>query len=329
MGLFQIALLQMSATGGDQAAGLIKGQQFCRRAKALGADLALFPEMWNTGYTYGLPAYAPEYDLYLHPNRWPERDDAAPVEIEEGRAAWTPEQAIGPEDDFVLAFRRLARELEMAIALTYLERWPGAPRNTVSLIDRHGEIALTYAKMHTCDFCEPEASLTPGTEFPVASLDTAHGPVQVGAMICMDREFPEAARLLMLNGAEIIVIPNACEMEANRLGQLRARATENMVGVALANYALPSESGHSVAYHPCAFGPGERSRDTLVVEAGEQEGVYLAPFDLDEIRSWRAAEAWGNSFRRPHRYGALANAAVADPFKRVDRQGRPYPRLQR
>ncbi len=41
----------------------------------------------------------------------------------------------------------------MAIALTYLERWPaGAPRNTVSLIGRRGEIVLTYAKVHTCDF---------------------------------------------------------------------------------------------------------------------------------------------------------------------------------
>lgn len=329
MTLFQIALLQMSAPGSDQAASLAKGQAFCRRAKALGADLALFPEMWNVGYTYGLPEYAPEYDLYLHPERWPEHTAPMPARIEEERAGWAQEQAIGAEDEFVLAFRRLARELDMAIALTYLEKWPGAPRNSVSLIDRRGEIVLTYAKMHTCDFCEPEASLTPGEEFPVVALDTAHGPVQVGAMICMDREFPEAARLLMLGGAEIIIIPNACEMEANRLGQLRARATENMVGVALANYALPTERGHSVAYHPCAFGPQERSRDTLVVEAGEQEGVYLAPFDMDEIRRWRAAETWGNSFRRPHRYGPLTSADVAEPFTRVDRRGRPYPRLER
>ncbi len=69
----------------------------------------------------------------------------------------------------------------MAIAVTYLERWPDAPRNTLSLIDRHGEVALTYAKVHTCDF-SLEAALTPGDGFRVCQLDTRAGPVQVGAI---------------------------------------------------------------------------------------------------------------------------------------------------
>ncbi len=43
----------------------------------------------------------------------------------------------------------------MAIAVTFLEEWPVAPRNSVTLIDRHGEIVLTYAKVHTCSFDEP------------------------------------------------------------------------------------------------------------------------------------------------------------------------------
>ena len=46
-----------------------------------------------------------------------------------------------------------------------------------------------------------------------------------------DREFPESARILMLKGAEIILVPNACPMEINRLSQLRARAYENMVAI--------------------------------------------------------------------------------------------------
>ena len=49
---FTVALLQMTAAGTDQAANLAKGELFCRRAAALGADLALFPEMWNVGYTF-------------------------------------------------------------------------------------------------------------------------------------------------------------------------------------------------------------------------------------------------------------------------------------
>jgi len=61
-------------------------------------------------------------------------------------------------------------------------------------------------------------------------------------MICYDREFPESARILMLKGAEIILTPNCCELEQSRLGQFRTRAFENMVGVAMANYAAPQDN---------------------------------------------------------------------------------------
>src|SRR5207248_3562831 len=167
-----------------------------------------------------------------------------------GKDRWRA-QALDHDSEFITRFRALARELKMAIAITYLERWPVAPRNAVSLIDRHGQIVMTYAKVHTCEF-DIESSCAPGDDFYVAALDTAGGEVQVGAMICYDREFPESARILMLKGAEIILTPNACDMNAHRLGQFRARADENMVGVAMANYAKPGY-GHSVAYDPIAF----------------------------------------------------------------------------
>lgn len=328
--MLQIALLQMAARGNDQAANLAKGEAFCRRARALGADIALFPEMWNIGYTFDRPGHpgapeppsGPATSLWRAPHRWgagePSPDDGLDGLI----AAWQA-PAIGPESGFVRHFQALAQELEMAIALTYLERWDGPPRNAVSLIDRHGRIALTYAKVHTCDFDLPEAACTPGDAFPVRALDTAHGLVQVGAMICYDREFPESARALMLGGAEIILTPNACELETNRLAQFRSRALENMVGVAMANYAAPQQNGHSVAFDGMGFG-ADGSRDTLVVEAGEREGVYLAPFDLRELRDYRDRETWGNAFRRPHRYGLLTAPTVAPPFARVDANGTPY-----
>ena len=208
----------------------------------------------------------------------------------------------------------------MAIAVTYLERQDQAPRNTVTVFDRFGREALTYAKVHTCDFGD-EKKLGRGENFPVAQLDTAAGPVQVGAMICYDREFPESARLLMLAGAEIILVPNACPMELNRLTQLRARAFENMVGVATANYAWgqPDCNGHSSAFDGMAYRPREDgSRDTLVVEAGENEGIYLAPFPLDAMRAYRGEEAHGNAYRRPGLYRALADEAVSEPFLRED-----------
>jgi len=286
----RIALLQMTAHGTDVAANLAKGDSFCHRAATMGADVALFPEMWNIGYT-------------------PCPSDA------EGRAKWHA-LALTQQSEYVTRFRGLATELDMAIALTYLERRGEALRNSVSLIDRRGEILFTYSKVHPCEF-DWEAELEPGDDFYVAALDTKVGPVKIGAMICFDREFPESARVLMLKGAEIILTPNACELEANRIGQFRARAMENMIGVAMANYATPQANGHSVAFSPVCFGADERSLDPLVIEAGESEGVYLAEFDLDKIRTWRQNEAWGNAFRKPRRYSALTSLEVEPPFIRA------------
>ena len=102
-----------------------------------------------------------------------------------------------------------------------------------------------------------------------------------------------------------------------------------MVGVAMANYAAPQQNGHSVAYHPVSVDGNGRTRDTLVVEAGENEGIYLAQFDLDELRAYRTRETWGNAFRRPHRYGLLTSLDLEAPFIRVNADGEAYPRERR
>ncbi len=281
----------MRANGADQDANEAKGVAFCRRAREMGADIALFPEMWNIGYT------------------------PCPSDEDE-RKQWQA-RAVGADDDFVAHFKALAKELNLAIALTYLERWEGGPRNSLSLIDRHGQVIMTYAKVHTCDF-SMEAACTPGEEFYVSTLDTEQGPVEVGAMICFDREFPESARVLMLKGAEIILTPNACRLDDGRIGQFRARAFENMVGVAMANYAAPQCNGRSVAFDAISYeGPdGEEPRDTRIVEAGEEEGVYVAEFDMEKIRAYRERESWGNAFRKPRSYDLLTSLEVTPPFVR-------------
>ena len=237
-------------------------------------------------------------------------------------------QAISRDDPFIKHFQNLAGELRMPIALTYLERWEGAPRNSVSLIDRHGQIVLTYAKVHTCEF-DLECALTRGDRFPVCALDTEQGDVKIGFMICYDREFPESARMLMLAGAELILTPNACMLEEHRLTQFKTRAYENMVGVAMANYAAPQNNGHSVAFDGMACDADGNPRDTLVVEAGEGEGVYLAGFDVATLRAYRERETWGNAFRRPDRYGHLTSEQVTPPFVRTNAAGDTYDRLRR
>lgn len=174
MSLIKIALLQMTSLGNDQVANLAKGETYCQRASDLGADIALFPEMWNIGYNFYNPAEP------------------------KARETWE-ESAISQDGDFVTHFKVLAKELKMAIALTNLERWNGAPRNSVSLIDLRGRIEMTYAKVHTCDF-DKEAALTPGDDFHVCNLVTKDSEEIIGAMICFDCEFPESARVLMLKG---------------------------------------------------------------------------------------------------------------------------------
>lgn len=128
----------------------------------------------------------------------------------------------------------------------------------------------------------------------------------------------------MLKGAEVILVPNACPMEINRLAQLRARAFENMLGIATVNYACgqPDCNGHSSAYDGIAYGethPGAvEARDTLIVEAGEAEGIYLAAFPMDRIRDYRCREVHGNAYRRPSKYRLLISENREEPFIRKD-----------
>ena len=288
MDSLKIALLQISPCGTLEE-NLEKGIAYCRRAKDLGADIALFPEMWSNGYRiYDRPA-----------------------------AQWMAE-AIPADGDFVSAFGRLAGELAMCIGITLLEAYEPAPRNTLVLFDRFGRRKLTYAKVHTCDF-DAERNLTPGDDFYVATLDTACGEIQVGAMICYDREFPESARILMLKGAELILVPNACPMELNRLSQLRARAYENMLAVATCNYpeTVPDCNGGSSVFDGVAYLPGgEGSRDTCILQSGGEEGVYLARLDVGQLRRYRAVEVQGNAYRHPGKYHLLVDTGIEEPFIR-------------
>lgn len=290
--VMKVALLQIEPLGADQSANQEKGLLWCRRAAESGADIALLPEMWNIGYS-GYAANAPG-----------------------SNEAWKA-QAVPEDGAFVRSYRDAARELRIAIALPYLlEERGGHPRNALSLIDRSGARHFTYSKVHTCCYEIPEVTCTPGNDFHVCEIETRAGPVKVGAMICYDREFPESARVLMLKGAELILTPNACsltEYDCIRLHQFRGRAFENMVATAMANYPVPLHDGHSIACNPDG---------SVVIEAPETEGLYMAEFDLDRIREWRATMYWGDAYRRPSTYADLTEANVAAPFVRTDMLGK-------
>lgn len=285
----KLALLQLASHGTDVAANLRKGQDACRRAAREGAHVALFPEMWSVGYRGFDP-----------------RDPGA-------RERWAA-LAVEPGGAFVSSFGALARELGMAIAITQLERGPGAPRNALALFDRHGTRALDYAKVHLCPWGPPDDACAPGEGFPVCTLDTAVGPVRVGAMTCFDREFPESARMLMLGGAELILTPNACTLVDDaefgdvRLAQFRARAFENLVAVAMANYAAPEFDGNSVAYYPDGV---------EIIRGGREEQLLLASIDLARVRAFRRREEGRDAARRPDRYAAISALDHPRPLGRT------------
>ena len=281
-----IALLQISPCT-TREGNLEKGLNACRKAKEAGADIALFPEMWNTGY-------ALSRDLKIN-----------------------EENAVPADGEFTGAFAALAKELDMAIGLTFLESHSPLPRNSLRLFDRKGRAVLHYSKVHTCDF-DVERNLTRGEGFPTAELDTAKGSVRVGGMICYDREFPESARILMLQGAELILVPNACPMEINRLSQLRARAFENMTAIATANYpeGVPDCNGHSTLFNGIAW----EDEDMLELEAGGEEGIFVASLPLAKLRKYREEECMGNTYRRPRLYKDLTSERILPPFVRKDRR---------
>ena len=288
----RIAFLQI-LPGKTLEESLRIGTDAVRKAKDLGADIALFPEMFSIGY------------------RFSETQEAM------------NEKAVGADSGFVQAFRVLAKNLGLAIGVTYLEEDDPQPRNTISVFDRFGNILYRYAKVHTCDFGD-EILLKPGERFYTEDLDTEKGFVRVGSMICYDREFPESARILMLQGAELLLVPNACPMELNRLSQLRGRAYENMLAIATCNYpaGVPDCNGHSSLFDGVAYLPHiPGSRDMCVFEAPESPGIYTADLDIDMLRTYREKEVHGNAFRKPQLYGSLTVEGKEYPFIRKEYRG--------
>ena len=127
---FNVAMLQIAAVRDDQDKNLARGVEACLEAKELGADLVLFPELWDIG--------------------------ASPAPLDpEGRRTWIA-SAIDRKSSFFQTFASLARDQVMNIAVTYLEAHQPLPRNTASILNRRGEVVLNYSKVFICDFGKDE-----------------------------------------------------------------------------------------------------------------------------------------------------------------------------
>lgn len=291
--IFNIALVQVYSDFFNEKENLKKAEFYFEIAKKNNADLILFPEIWSIGYDNLMNSF---------------KKAKSKTEIKK----ILEKHAINKKNTFFKSLIKIIKKYEIAMAFPHLYNKENEFFNSVSIIDKNGDVVLEYSKVHTCDFSY-ESVFTPGDSFPVKTLKTKNGEIKIGAMICYDREFPESARVLMLNGAEIILVPNACPMDENRINQLKSRAFENMTGIAMTN--IPGEEhGHSLALDGIAYDKRGKARNMVIIEAGENEGLYMAAFNMDKLRNYRKAETWGNAFRKTDTYGKILSKDVDSPF---------------
>jgi len=233
-------------------------------ARRAGADIVVFPESFSNGLA--------SFD--------PTDPDA--------RERWCKDaQTVGGE--YVGMFRRAARQHGVHVVATFLEAAEPLPFNSALLIAPDGCTVLHHRKVYVCDFDFPECATAAGAGFAVGHIQTNAGPLAIGLMICMDREYPEAARALSRSVAEIALVPNCCDLATDpavgdvRIAQMRGRAFENVMGIAVANYPRPRCDGHSFAVD---------ATGKILVMAGEESGLVVATFDLSELRRMREEDAF-------------------------------------
>lgn len=279
-----VAMVQYNCKEPNQKINTEIGLKYVREAKKMGADIVLFPECWITSYS--CPGIAEK----LVPT---EEIEKQPEFIK-----WC-EAALTEESEPILRFRAIAEELSIGIAITGLTKGKKHPQNTAFIIDRGGKIILKYSKVHTCDF-DWERYLESGEGFHVCRFDD----ICIGVMICYDREYPESARELMLQGAEIILMPNDCGTMQPRLKELSVRAMENMVGIAMVN-PPGKNAGCSCAFSPIVWDKDGNPVDNTIIIADEKtEGIVSATFDIDKIREYRKTEDLGK-YRKVKAYKFL------------------------
>ncbi len=156
----------------------------------------------------------------------------------------------GPSTAF---YGELARQLNVVIVTSLFERRaPGLYHNTAVVIERDGTIAGKYRKMHIPD--DPayyeKFYFTPG-DLGFHPIDTSVG--RLGVLVCWDQWYPEAARLMALQGAELLIYPTAIGYESSDTPEEQQRQREAWTtvqrGHAVAN-GLPVIAVNRVGYEP-------------------------------------------------------------------------------
>lgn len=289
MRLVKVAAVQMCCSVNVDE-NIKKADEMVRSAAASGANIILLPELFERQY-------------FCQERRYEYYDFAKSVE----------------ENDAVNHFKAVAKELSVVIPVSFYEKDGTVLYNSVAVIDADGEILGVYRKTHIPDdhFYQEKFYFTPGnTGFK--SWKTKFGTIGVG--ICWDQWFPETARSMALQGAEMLLYPTAigsepiieCDSMPHWRRCMQGHAGSNLMPVIAANRigletvepckenAMQSSS---LEFYGSSFMTDETG-EILESASRDKEEILIHTYDLDEIYENRMS--WGIfRDRRPECYGDL------------------------
>ena len=281
----KVAALQFSCSR-DVQENINKAEKMVREAADNDANIILLPELFERQYF----CQEKRYDYY---------DYALPLE----------------KNPAVNRFKEVAKELGVVIPVSFYERDIDRLFNTVAMIDADGSVLGIYRKTHIPDdhFYQEKFYFTPGdTGFKV--FDTRFGCIGVG--ICWDQWFPETARCMAVQGAEMLLYPTAIGSEpildVDSSGHWRrvmqGHAAANLMPVVAANRIgvetvepCKENAGQSSSldFYGCSF-IADATGD-IIASAKQEETILYGEFDLDVLKEERLS--WGLfRDRRPETY---------------------------
>ena len=274
----------------DVKKNIERGERLVRQAAKEGANVILLPELFERPYF----CQERRYEFYEY---------AKPVE----------------ENQAVKHFAGIAAELKVVLPISFYEQSGNTMFNSVAVLDGDGTNLGVYRKTHIPDdhYYQEKFYFTPGdTGFRV--FDTRYGKIGIG--ICWDQWFPETARCLTLQGAEMILYPTAigsepileCDSMEHWRRCMQGHAASNIIPVIAANrvgvepVAPCTENGNqssSLKFYGSSF-ITDNAGAVIASMGREEEGVIRASFDLDQM--WADRRNWGLfRDRRPRMYGEI------------------------
>lgn len=280
----KVAATQMSCSCNIEE-NIRKAESMVRKAAKEGAQIILLQELFETPYF----CQKEKSDYYIY-------------------AAETA------HNKAVNHFKEIAKELEVVLPISFYEKKNNARYNSLAVIDADGKVLGTYRKSHIPDGpgYEEKFYFNPGdTGFKV--WNTRYG--KIGAGICWDQWYPEAARCMVLMGAEILFYPTAIGSEPQN-GSIDSKdhwqtcmlghAASNLVPVVASNrIGVEEDEDSKITFYGSSFIAGPQGNK--IAEASRTEEIVLtAEFDLDQLEIQRIE--WGIfRDRRPDLYKMITS----------------------